>query len=687
MILKTYRYLVLFNQTNNQPQFEPIKLMDYASLRNINKDTLHQLDSDLIPVLDLLEYCLHLPRNEFDVCDVDITITEIMRDNPQDIFLCPYSMVNKQILSAFDIIMCEESSFENIKKRMIEVDITSECISNKDVSNETLIRHWNYLYELRNNKKMSPVADLEKQYILKDEQMLFLPALFLARQHGDAEKVYNIAFNSISAFEDASNVLTSYLFRNRALLKCKGIENGDLFRKTYYQTFEEEKKNGRFDLVITFPGVPKNQIKYGGLSVSLPNSEKRAIRIIGIHKAIAKKALLMELPMVDQRLFQIINNVEIAFEDGKRPNNKYVHKMLHSGSKLFRSCLTKAQIYALARAKQVTVFSDYPLGLYIPNGCDTTLQCQKDLSSRMLTPLTKCLQIELPKHNVLYLGNKCRVMFVECVKDTIDNKVVRSGSSALIYGLQNNSQKCNKFIHKYFEAYTINDLKEILRNNFREYDILILSAHGFYDRRRNISGLLIGNEYWLANDNDYFVPPIVFLSACNTSPRGNGSVSAADMFLRSGAEAVLSSFTPISSLRNANLLNRLFVYIVEAQLGSKQYKTLLDAWGGVVATNAVLEIANESNRFNEWLMSNNGFGESRFNDFALKKSKGRLTRTNIYENTIRILKEMLSEEGIHNSFQDVLNEKNYFPESFFYQWIGFPDNIFIYDENYEKLGK
>ena len=83
-------------------------------------------------------------------------------------------------------------------------------------------------------------------------------------------------------------------------------------------------------------------------------------------------------------------------------------------------------------------------------------------------------------------------------------------------------------------------------------------------------------------------------------------------------------------------------------------------------------------------MGKNSSGAIRFYDFTLNRSKGRLRKTNIYEDTIKIVKEMLREEKMDNSFHDILNNKNYFPESFFYQWIGFPDNIFIYDEDYEK---
>ena len=56
-------------------------------------------------------------------------------------------------------------------------------------------------------------------------------------------------------------------------------------------------------------------------------------------------------------------------------------------------------------------------------------------------------------------------MFVECVKDTSENKVVRVGSSALFSGLKDNSKRCNKFTCEYFEAYTIKDLKRISAEN------------------------------------------------------------------------------------------------------------------------------------------------------------------------------------------------------------------------------
>ena len=83
--------------------------------------------------------------------------------------------------------------------------------------------------------------------------------------------------------------------------------------------------------------------------------------------------------------------------------------------------------------------------------------------------------------------------------------------------------------------------------------------------KRNIAGLMVGNEFWMADENDYRVPAVVILSACHVSPRGSGTVNIADMFVRAGAEAVLGTFIPINAKRNMIFINRFYTYIAEAQ--------------------------------------------------------------------------------------------------------------------------
>ena len=74
-------------------------------------------------------------------------------------------------------------------------------------------------------------------------------------------------------------------------------------------------------------------------------------------------------------------------------------------------------------------------------------------------------------------------------------------------------------------------MKKFINDNI-DADILHISGHGYYDRKRNIAGLMVGNEFWMADENDYRVPAVVILSACHVSPRGSGTVNIADMFVK-----------------------------------------------------------------------------------------------------------------------------------------------------------
>ena len=48
---------------------------------------------------------------------------------------------------------------------------------------------------------------------------------------------------------------------------------------------------------------------------------------------------------------------------------------------------------------------------------------------------------------------------------------------------------------------------------------------------------------------------------------------------------------------------------------------------------------------------------------------------------------MLGEQGMSGKFSDVLENNDFFPESFFYQIIGDPENIILYDQKIDTLIK
>lgn len=683
IIPEYYRYVILLD--GDTQDVKPIlRFSNLKDLKERNENRMHLFDDMLVPILPAIEYCLHMPRIETDTYDTPTELLDNAYDIPQEIIIMP----EKEFLLCLlpfqpTLIIYAANCDENAKQKANSCDTILGAVSIKDLSKDLLCKHWQILYEKRNIKNSDKLKDIDTQFLLTGDKQLLLPALFTARQYERADYVYNKIFNSTNIFETCANIIWKQRVHHNGLMHCENFvgEDTEAFRNLFEEGIQEAQKNTMINVVITMPGVPQRQVKYGGLSKTLPTDEKTAIRLLGLHRAIAKEALLVELPLVGNELFEKLDELEINCK--QKTNNKYVKKTLRDIGKILEKKLTQGQLWAINWANHITVFSDFPIGLAIIGEGDSSLQCYKEISYRPLSPLTRCLQTEMVKHRQFFYGRKCKIAFAECIPNDAPNKLVRACSSGIIYSLNKIiSENCNIEV-SYCETLSISALKEFIAAN-TDADILHISAHGYYKRRSNMAGIMIGNEFWMADESDYRVPPVVILSACHVSPRGSGSVNVADLFMRAGAEAVLGTFIPVSAKRNMFLINRLYTYIAEAQKGSTQYKTLSEAWSGVVATNAILEMQEDSHGFSDWLMGKNADGKIRYTEFTLKRSVGRLHGSTIYADTISVIKEMLHEEGLDGKFDDILSLDNYFPESFFYQWIGFPENIFLYNDVFTK---
>lgn len=674
-----YKYIILFK--GEIGDIEPIlHVSDMSVLKSINSGRMHLFDESLTPIIPAIEYCLHMPRTEMDTYDTDTEVLDMAYDVPQEILIMP-DIGLSQFPFPFQptLIIYADDCLEEVKSKAKSLDAVLGTVSISDLSVNLLVKQWNILFDKRSLKNGEKLVDIDKQYLLEGEKQLLLPVLFMARQYGKADYVYNAVFNSMNVFETCANLIWNQLLHHNALMSCKGFDGDDsaAFKVMFSKGLEKAEKETRVNVVITMPGVPQGQINYGGLTTELPDDEKKVIKLLGIHRAIAKEALLIELPVAGKGLFEKLNELEINCKQGT--NNKYVHKTLRDIGKVLEKKFTQEQMWAVNWAKHITIFSDFPIGLAIIGDSDTSLQCYKEMSYRPLSPLTRCVQNEMVKHQQLYYGNRCKIAFAECVLDDSQNRFIRSCSNSIVHSLKKLSKENGKMKVTYCETLTIKDLKKFISDNL-DADILHISAHGYYNRRSNMAGLMVGNEFWMADENDYRVPPVVVLSACHISPRGSGTVNVADLFMRVGAEAVLGTFIPVGAKRNMILINRFYTYIAEAQKGSMQYKTLSEAWSGVVATNAIHEIAETSERFFKWIWGINSEGKLRMMDFTMRRSIGRLHGRTMYADTILIVKEMLHEEGLDGKYDDILNQENYFPESFFYQWIGFPENIFLLEK-------
>ncbi len=681
-----FTYIVIFAAENQE--YEPIKYYtDIDDLRKDNAGTMHMLDKDIVPVLPGLEYTLHLPRLAMDLYNLDEDVIAAAHDESHNIILLPSAVVEAALMQMKEakpalVIYADEceNEIKNIVKKVQPI-LGANKIS--DLNGSLLQAHWNQLYEYVRDNNFEKVSDMDNQFLFKDTYLKVLPLMFLARQYRNVGDILQKIYNTMEIEKRCAELQLIQGAHQSTLMRLHNLGKHDLESASlvYNDVFTKEIRKSILNVVITFPGIPNEQKKYGGLSNNLPDDEKRIIQILGVHRAIAKDAVMLELPCAKEDIFKKINEIEIRCKGGT--NGQYVWRALKELGNLLGEYMKDYQLGIIMRARHLTIFSDLPIGLAVLKDTEVPLNCYKSISYKPLTPLTRQLQIEMVKSRLVYLGKTCKVVFAECIIPNIKNSLIRPCTDALKDSLMDMQQKYPDFTLVYRETYSVKSLMNLIDSN-NDADILFISAHGSYTREKNMAGLTIGEEVWMADSSNIKVPPVVILSACHVSPRGSGAVSVADMFMRLGAVTVLGTFIPILANRNAILMTRLFTYILEGQKGSKQYETLADAWAGVVATNAIHELMHSSAGFEKWMTGTNPNGKIRLVEFQLEKSVGKIHPMTIYSDTINVIKEMMEEENMGGKFKNILEDMDFFPESLFYQFIGYPENIFIYNEVYKQ---
>ena len=670
-----FSYLVVFKT-------EELNYEGPIALSPTGNGTMHLFDEEMYPTLDALEFLLHMPRNIFDMYDVDENLMNASHDTSHDIIIAPDKLLKKIPNINVTMVILTDDCSEDVKLGCKRFAPPLGIYYSKELNNELLKTLWNNLHEQYKLKGYSVVRNIETQLILRDEYIKALPTLFLSRQFGDVNNFFAKIYNSENLEDAIVQSHWHYLARLNSLVSLgkQGVTTAEELAERYEKQYEKEFKNQRVNLVIAFPGIPKRQKTLGMNAGVLSDKEQRIIRIIGAHRAIARNGILTELPIASETLFQEYDRLEECCKNGT--NNQFVWRSLNNLGKEFERYLNTRQKWLLRSAKDITVFSDFPIGIGVMSDSEVPLQCYRSISYQPLTPLTRRLQQETLKKQQHYLGESCKIAIAECIPNDEHNKYIYKTGEILFQSLQTMQgySKSLEISHKHI--CDIPTMIGFIKDN-ADADILYISAHGHYDRNKNMAGIMVGNQFWMA-DKNIQTPPIVILSACHTAPRGFGCITIADMFLRCGALAVLGTFIPVNASSNMILMTRLFTYIAEAQNKNKQYKTLSDAWSGIVASNAIHELMGRSERFKFWMHSVGKNGKARIVDFQLYRCVGRLRPTHIYSDTINIVKEMLAEEGMQGKFDNILSQNDYFPESIFYQFLGSPENVFLYNEIFDE---
>ena len=462
--LRYYRYVILFNgQIKNEKAI--IKISDLSELKLINKGRMHLFDEEILPVLPAIEYCLHMPRTELDTYDTDTEILDRAYDVSHDIVIMPERFIFGIHLLHATLIIYSDDCSEEIKSEVKKIKAELGAVSVLELSQDLLVNQWNILFENRVFRNRKKLKDINEQYLLDEDTQLLLPVLYTARQYGKVDAVYKSIFNTTNIFETCTKLIWNQLVHHNALMSCKDFSKADVeeFRKIYEDGLRHAEKTTRLNVVITMPGVPRRQVTYGGLASKLPNDEKKIIRLLGVHRAIAKEAVLIELPVVEYALFEKLNELEINCI--RETNNKYVNKALRDIGKMLEKKFTQVQLWAVSRAKHITVFSDFPVGLAIIGNSDTSLQGYKEISYRPISPLTRCLQNEMKKHRQIHYGIQCKIAFAECVLNDEENRAIRACSNVLVSSLKKLSKENQKLQISYGETLTVSDLKKLDNKN------------------------------------------------------------------------------------------------------------------------------------------------------------------------------------------------------------------------------
>lgn len=699
MIKGYFIYAVIFHQSRSGEEYNPIVFRDQLT-HALSNNCVHLLDPDMVPILPILEYIMQLPRFDLDLMDLDETIIDKAWDEPHQIMIIPDSLKDFDLNMWNTILECANSIFTANDVDIAGIDFKPKFGIHKcsELGQNLLSEQWSQalsFFRTDTENKDIKILDYKPVYLL-GKNLNSLPLLFFARQFDRTDQIlFDVYRKSDLEIESFCNRALWYLtLKQKTLVKLgevidRNYSNCDMtddflkgfFKDNYDFANKNAKNNCHVNVVVTFPGISKRQRKLSGTFSYLPPEEKQAIRIMGLHRAIATNSAFIELPFVPDTLYQYVDNIEQELKKPVGTNNPYIWRMLRKIGKGLEEHLTDEQKALLLQAPSITVFSEFPLGLAILPEQQVPLSVSRCVYYEPITPLSRQITFELSEAGQLFLNLNCRILFVECIQDDFDNEtdhMIHNASEELYKKIKESANGCPNVSLYHEEAYTVNDLKRVLCKYPKgTLEILIISAHGFYAEQNNFAGLCIGNEKWMADDNDLQVPPIVLLSACHVSPRGRNVVNAADLLIRAGARVIISTLIPVNVFRNLLIYARLFVYIFEAIKGSKQYITLADAWTGVMASNAVNEIIESSSALKEWYFEKGANGIPRIFEFTQNRCVGRLHTNSIYQDTIAILKEMLKEDGMEGRFDSILDKENYFPESFFYQMIGLPETIFI----------
>jgi hypothetical protein len=221
IIPQYYTYIILFD--GDTSDVSPVlRYSDISELKKNNRGRMHLFDDILVPILSAFEYCLHLPRTEMDTYNTDTLTLDNAYDVPQNILIIPEDAILQYPLQIqLTLIIYTENCSEKIKSFSKQFNSLLGAVSISELNELLLKKHWNDLYSKRNNWNEIRLIDIDKQFLFTDDEQLFLPALYTARQYEKTDYVCSEIIKSANYFETCTKIIWEQCIFHNGLMNCR----------------------------------------------------------------------------------------------------------------------------------------------------------------------------------------------------------------------------------------------------------------------------------------------------------------------------------------------------------------------------------------------------------------------------------------------------------------------------------
>ena len=253
-----FKYIVIYHDDNiaNAQDYTPIIKVDRNTYNGYS--TMHLLDKNITTILPAIEFILHLPQTCFQLYELSVYILANHYDVPHDVLWLPdyvfeYPIVQSSLRKCHLIIYnddCNQETKDLISNmNPIFGSLASSTLNDKTL-NQIIDDMKSYALQIIPQNR---VLDLKASYMLKNDQLLILPALlWLWQQYSDLSALYYKLFNS--------NSINNFAIQT-VLQQCILKSSIELL----YSKFEKENPlildDRRIGKLLVFKECLKNNIK------------------------------------------------------------------------------------------------------------------------------------------------------------------------------------------------------------------------------------------------------------------------------------------------------------------------------------------------------------------------------------------------------------------------------------------